>query len=93
MNKVGYKCRDCGSIDSFEGRIDITQWGHEYVTFDGEGNTTEWNDTEITDSENSGDYYDIECSDCGSTNIDDCYDGDDEDDEIPRKTLKKLLED
>ena len=86
---MGYKCRECGNEDSFYGTQNVTQYGSERVRFDGEGSINDWLDTQIDDSDSDGGFYELECCECGSENIDDNYD---EDDEPEERTLKSLLE-
>lgn len=65
---MGYYCRDCGNTETFSAIQNFTEYGYENVTMDGEGEILDWNDREVTDSE-QGEIEDLECGECGSSNV------------------------
>ena len=95
---MGYKCNECGSTDSFTARQEVTVEQIHDITIDSTGNITNWGDSEDIDSDAHDSFYDIECAECGSSNIDTDYEEEGDEEEVDdahnqKITLKTLLED
>jgi len=71
---VTFRCRDCGNTTEFIGTIDFNSWGQETHNIDGDGEYEDYLDSDTSDTEYSSDYYDIECINCNSHNVDLEYD-------------------
>ena len=65
---MGYKCLDCDSTDEFIIDRNYSASGWEKVVINSEGDWEEELDSEETDRESSDDG-DVECRNCGSSNI------------------------
>lgn len=84
-----YKCRGCGNTERFRAEQRVTQWGEETVELTGDGEITDWIDFEISDSESDGDFNNLRCVSCDSPHI---YDEEEDEEDVPKLSLKKLLE-
>ena len=67
---MGYKCDDCGNIDSFRATRDFTEYGHEELLLNGNGDIEDCLDTIYDDyGREFGDVENITCDECDSENV------------------------
>lgn len=64
-----YRCKSCGSKESFVALQDVMEYRTETIVMDSEGQIDDFLDSECYDSESDGEPYDIECRECGSRDI------------------------
>jgi len=65
-----YLCKSCGNSGKFYADQEETVFQTQDISIDGEGEILNYGDTETTDSETTdGGPNNIECSDCGSENV------------------------
>ena len=67
---MGYRCDDCGNIDSFRATRNFTDYGHEELLINEEGEITDYLDTVYDDFGREYDSLDnITCDECDSENV------------------------
>ena len=64
-----YICLDCGNRESFDAYQDTTEYKTEEITIDGNGEITDWGNSDCNDSDITSGPNEITCSECESSNV------------------------
>jgi len=84
-----YLCKKCGNSETFNATQEETNYVTQVIYLDGEGEITDYGDSDTNDSETNGDIDNIECSECGSDDVI-WIDDDDEFKEAQREILEGI---